>query len=366
VTRYTEFRLDASTVQTLSDGTLKVVGQLTRPGIFSYRNPDGSERKEYRPAEEVFKKSALDTFAGLSLTVNHPPTRLVSPDTWKNVAIGHVGDHVREDAGHVVADLYIKDAGAIARINKGELRHISCGYKVDFDATPGTTPDGVRHDGVQRNMRGNHVALLAGEMPRGGQECVLRLDSAGDEITGSNSFALNSHVELEALKAKVTVLESELAKARTDAAEVTALTAKLAQAEKDLAVAIAQNSPERLDALVEERTAIIATAKGAGVETAGKSTLAIKRAIVAKKTPELATRVDAFGAEAVDAILAVYSTQPHPTMAAAVSVVAADVARADATVDPNAIPKQADLYAASVKASHNAWKNSGDSTKVGA
>ena len=364
--RFSEIRLDASTAQVLSDGTLKVVGQLTHPGVFSYRNPDGSERKEYRPADEVLNKASLATFAGMTITINHPqvPGKLVTPGTWKGVTAGHVGDNVRADGDHAIADLYIKDAAAIAGVQNGTLRKLSCGYcATEIDPTPGVTPEGVRYDAVQRKIVGNHVALLLGQMPRGGDNCTLRLDSSGDEIAPP----LNYGVDLEALKAKVTALESELGKARTDAAEVTKLTAALATAQKDLAVAVAQNSPERLDALVEERMAVVASAKAAGVETKGLSTLAIKRAIVAKKTPELAARVDSFGVEAVDAILAVYQTQPHPTMAAAVSVTVADPARTDAKpADPNATPKQADLYAASVLASRNAWKNSGDTTKVGA
>jgi hypothetical protein len=360
VLRFTDFRLDASAIQQLPDGSLKVVGQLTRPGIFSYRNPDGTERREWRPAAEVFKAEALASFASSTVTLNHPAARKVTSATWKSSAIGHLGENVREDAGHMVSDVYVREDAAVQNVLNGKARFLSCGYRVDYDPTPGVTPEGERYDGIQRNIRGNHVALLIGEAPRGGLDCTLRLDSSGDEV----ARPLNSDVELEALKAKVTVLESELQKARLDSAEMPKLTADLTKANTDLAVAIAQVSPERLDALVEERTAIVAVAKAAGVETAGKSALVIKRAIVAKRTPELAARVDSFGAESIDAILAVYQTLPHPSMTAVVAVAGVDAVRADAAVDANAIPTIADLYAKSLLASQNAWKNSGDSPQV--
>lgn len=366
--RYAEFRLDASTLKELPDGSVRVTAQLTHPGIFSYRNPDGTERREYRPADEVFKKSALDTFASAPITINHPRLpngeRLVNAKSWKSVAIGNLGENVREDAGHVVADLYIRDAGAVADVKSGKLGpFVSCGYSVDFDATPGTTPEGQRFDGVQRNIRGNHLAILpAGVAPRGGSECVLRLDAQGDEDVG-----LKYDVELEALKAQIDVLKGELQKARTDAAEVPGVKAALEAANKKIAELEALVAPERLDALVEERETVVKAAKAAGVDPKGKTALALKRAIVAARTPSLATRVDSLGNEAVDALLAVYADQPHPTMASVVAVVAAPAtvqtptvaARADA-VDVSKVPKVADLYEKSRQNSVNAWKNTGE------
>lgn len=370
--RYTDFRLDASTIQQLPDGSLKVVGQLTQPGVFTYANPDGSPRKEYRPPEEVFKASAMATFAGVTLTINHPRQpdggRLVTSKSWKKDAIGHVGDNVRQDGGHMVADLYIRDESAVRAVLAGQMKHISCGYKVDFDATPGVTPDGQRIDGVQRNMRGNHVALLPnGVAPRGGAECVLRLDSNGDELKSGG-------MELEAALAKVAALEGELKSARTDAADVPALRTKLTKATADLAAAEAllgeAGKPERLDALVEERTAVVAAAKTNGIDPVGKSTLAVKRLIVAKRTPKLADRVDSYDGVALDAVMAVYAEQPHASLAGAVAVLGADVnARtdgADATrTDAGALPKHAEMYTTATKKLHDAWKNDGCVTREG-
>lgn len=361
--RFTDLRLDASTIQELPDGSIKVLGQLTHPGIFQYRNPDGSSRKEWRPREEVFSKEALASFAGVPVTINHPRQsdgqRLVTAKSWKKDAVGHIGDNVREDGGHVVADIYIRDADAVAHVRSHRLKHISCGYNVQFDATPCTTPEGERVDGVQRNMRGNHVALLPeGVAPRGGAECVLRLDSNGDE--------LKSGVDIESLQAQVTALTSELAKARTDAAELPKVKADLVAAQTKIAELGEALKPERLDALADSRAAVVALAKADGVETAGKSTVAIKRAVVAKRTPDLAARVDSLDENALDAVMTAYKSAPaaspvgSPLAVLAPPAAPAGGERTDAAPDANKIPKVSDMHANFVKNSLNAWKNQGE------
>jgi hypothetical protein len=250
--------------------------------------------------------------------------------------------------------MYIRDAAAVARVKNGDLRHISCGYNVDYDPTPGTTQDGSRYDGVQRNIRGNHVALLpSGMPPRGGESCVLRLDAEGNELT-----ALNSDVELEALKAQVTALTAELAKARTDAAEVASLKTALETATAKVAALEAELSPARLDALVTDRAAAVALATSLGVDHAGKSTLAIKRACVAKKTPELASRVDSLSEQSVDTVLAVYGTLPHSSLARAAAVTnpGTDPARTDAAPPAPKVPSYTELYEKHIKEQRDAWK----------
>ena len=331
--RYADFRIDSSSIQDLPDGSIKVTGRFAHSCLVTYRNPDGSPRTEYRPKEEVFNKASMATFAGAPVTINHPVmpngSRLVTADSWKSVASGHLGDNIRD-------------------------RKLSAGYQVDYDPTPGTTPTGERFDGVQRGMRGNHVALVPpGMAPRQGGSCELRLDAEGNELTALNSGV--DQKDIDALNQKVADLTAELAKTRTDAVTITKLEKDLGDAKTELAAF----TPERLDALVEERASVCAAATACGVDPKGKTTLAVKRAVVAKRTPRLADRVDAMDASALDACLAVYAEEPHPSMAAAVAVTSADPAvRTDASNKP--LPRAYELYEASVKASRDAWKNKGD------
>lgn len=158
-------------------GFLIVDARPTRSGVFKYQRPDGSIRREYRPPDEVSRLASLDTLRGASVTDLHPPAGKVTPQNVHELEVGTV-TQVRMDGSFVVAELVIKRADAIELVRQKKRVEISCGYATDFDPTPGTTPEGERHDGVQRNIRYNHAALYPSGHGRGGTECAMRLDAS--------------------------------------------------------------------------------------------------------------------------------------------------------------------------------------------
>jgi len=60
-------------------------------------------------------------------------------------------------------------------------------------------------------------------------------------------------------------------------------------------------------------------------------TLAVKRAIVAKRTPALADRIDSLTEQSLDVALATYKEGPHPSMTSAVAPLVAPVTRTDSS-----------------------------------
>ena len=144
------------------------VAEGMSPGIEP--GPDGtiiSRREE----AEVFAPAALASFEGKPVTSGHPPVDEVTPDDWRQYAVGHVTNVRRgegDNADKVVADLVISDAAAIEAINSG-LREVSCGY----DVTVEQVEPGVER---QTRIRGNHVALV--DAGRAGPECAIK-DSKG-------------------------------------------------------------------------------------------------------------------------------------------------------------------------------------------
>ena len=144
------------------------VAEGMSPGIEP--GPDGtiiSRREE----AEVFAPAALASFEGKPVTLGHPPVDEVTPDDWRQYAVGHVTNVRRgegDNADKVVADLVISDAAAIEAINSG-LREVSCGY----DVTVEQVEPGVER---QTRIRGNHVALV--DAGRAGPECAIK-DSKG-------------------------------------------------------------------------------------------------------------------------------------------------------------------------------------------
>lgn len=106
---------------------------------------------------DELRKSA-PTFQRLELLEVHKPTS--ANDIQQRHLIGTVGSDVVFDGTHLHADLTIWDGDAIKGIETEEKRELSCSYSYDADMTPGTYK-GQSYDGVMRNIKGNHVALVS-------------------------------------------------------------------------------------------------------------------------------------------------------------------------------------------------------------
>lgn len=214
--------------------------------MFPYTLPDGSTRREYRPAEEVFADDSLSTLAHAPVTDLHPEregVRIpVTPENYKDLSVGHVAENVRPMADHVSASLLVQDQDMILKIENGMRRECSAGYSCTLDQTPGVTNQGEVYDAIQRNIRYNHVALGPDGWGRAGSTVALRLDSGDavqatqketiveNEIIDGVSYKVSSP-EWAAAKNKFTVKvtgERDAAMGRADAAEKATAAAKVA------------------------------------------------------------------------------------------------------------------------------------------
>jgi hypothetical protein len=159
--------------ETTDEGYLRVWCRAARSGTQLYKRADGSQVREYRPPEEVSNPESLSTFGMKPATWGHPPVLLDSANT-KKFQVGYSGSQVRYNDGFVEVALVVTDQDAIEKIKRKDATEVSAGYKVDFDPTPGVTPEGESYDGVQRNIRVNHIAIV----PRGraGPEVRLLMD----------------------------------------------------------------------------------------------------------------------------------------------------------------------------------------------
>jgi hypothetical protein len=173
----TVFRYDYGQVtksEISDEGYLKVWCKAARVGTQLYTRGDGMQVREYRPEEEVAKPESLASFGMKAVTMGHPPVLLDTENT-KAHQIGHAGSQVRFSDGFVEVALVITDKSAIERINRGDAQEVSAGYRVDYDPTPGVTPKGESYDGIQRNIRVNHIAIVPNG--RAGRDVRLILDS---------------------------------------------------------------------------------------------------------------------------------------------------------------------------------------------
>lgn len=155
-------------------GFLHVDGYLTRTGVFPYRMPDGTVRRELRTDEEVFSPASLRSFEHAPVTDKHPPIHLDSKNA-KQYASGSA-HNIRRDGRYVAGTLHIIDEKLAESVERGDQEQVSLGYYCDLEPTPGVTPSGERYDCIQRNIRGNHIAMVP--QGRAGSDVKVRMDAA--------------------------------------------------------------------------------------------------------------------------------------------------------------------------------------------
>ena len=296
------FRYDVAPIdkyELTPEGYLRCWSTIARTGVQMYTDSDGSVRREYRPETEVASPESLASFAGKAITLEHPPVLLDSANT-KDYQIGFSGTEVVYDNGFVRAVMTITDDEAIKRIMRGDAKEVSAGYRVNYEATPGVTDSGENYDGIQKEISGNHIAVV--RRGRAGPQVKLHLDrlDAADpslitpleepsmtakvnfdgaefEVTESVALAITKEREdarmsyedmkkkcdelqaaADSMKADMASMEEKM-KAKQDSAEgrADALSEENAALKSDLEAAKQVN----VDSIVEERIALIDKAR---------------------------------------------------------------------------------------------------------
>jgi hypothetical protein len=170
-------------------------------------------------------------------------------------------------------------------------RELSCGYSLNLDETPGTTPAGEGYDAIQRDSVYNHIAIV----PHG-RAGIARLNMDGSQIIDDEEekqmaeltkIRLDSGIEYEcAPEVKV-----EIEKMRKDSAEKAkaydtlqakfdALEAELAK-EKEGRKADAEQAKANFDEAVKARVELLKVAEAHKVENADSMTdTEIKTAVI--------------------------------------------------------------------------------------
>ena len=170
------FRYDVAPIdkyELTSEGYLRAWATIARTGVQQYTAADGSIRREYRPETEVASPVSLASFAGKAITLEHPSVLLDSSNT-KDYQIGFTSTEVVYDNGFVRAVMTITDKDAIERIMRGDAKEVSAGYRVNYEAIPGVTDSGENYDGIQKDISGNHIAVV--RRGRAGPQVKLHLD----------------------------------------------------------------------------------------------------------------------------------------------------------------------------------------------
>ena len=237
-------------------------------------------------------------------------------DNWKAHAVGEVNGIHRVGDLLAAKTICIKDSTAIAALKSGK-RELSNGYRFTLDLTAGVTPQGEAYDGIQRNIRGNHIALV--DAARCGSAC--RISDSTNPLKGNQPMTTRTVVvdgiPHEVPSTAAAVIE-KLVKDSADALQLSvesdkklkdakdAHTAEVAKLQADHVTALDALrkdviTPEARDALVADWAKMLNEAKrlAPDVATDGKTCLQVRREVIAAVAKDNAT-----AKAVVDAVLA--------------------------------------------------------------
>lgn len=234
--------------KSVKDGSARIVDQngffevkrnpISKVGVFPYsgRSIGGEEPDRiyhvYRPAEELGSAECIESFKLLPFVDEHHMVGEGAMPAEQKGVHGTTGEDVFFEDGTLYSNLKVF-SNALANLIEGGKRELSCGYRCEYEFAPGEY-NGVKYDAIQRNIRGNHLALV--EEGRMGKEVAV-LDSMvftfdAKEFLSMENKELEQHESAEmkeinsikeliaALAAKVdSLIEGEKKEAEMEAAK---------------------------------------------------------------------------------------------------------------------------------------------------
>jgi hypothetical protein len=240
------------------EGYLRGEAVVTRIGVFSYQNADGSIRRELRHPDDVLSTESLDSLRMIPITVDHP-NELVTAANADKLSVGQTGENLRVDGRHVLVPLTITASRGIAAVKDSGRQELSLGYKLDLVEEKGNY-DGEAYTHRQRNIRYNHLALV--HAARAGKAARLNLDGVDASVLIDEETRPMLKVNVDGIQydaAPEVARALEKATSAAAAAETSRLAEKTradkAEAERDVAQSSLATEKARADKAEAERIA---------------------------------------------------------------------------------------------------------------
>lgn len=367
------------------DGYLVADARIARTGIQLYAGrevgrPDLDVVRVYRPGEEVFSDATLKSAAHRPVTNDHPPES-VNSKNWKRFSVGQTADEVTGEGIFIRVPLMVSDEAAIKDIEAGK-REVSAGYTCELEWTDGVTPGGEAYDAIQKNIRLNHVAIVAsgragsevrigdGAAPWGASPILPTADERNPHMADNLRTVIVDGLSVSVTDQGAQAIE-KLTKDRDDARKAVAdaeaghseaIKAKDAElAKKDAEIDDLKGKimdDAALDARVQARADLIGKAIqiAKDVKVEGLSDAAIRKAVVVAKLGDAAVK------DKPDA----YIDARFDILAEGIGKTQADPVRgviADGVQHTDAATAAAQARTAYIDQQRNAWKGEASATK---
>jgi hypothetical protein len=193
---------------------------ISKVGVFEYSGKQINDELEpdkiynvYRPQEELESEECIESFRLVPLIDDHEmlgdeDLGFTSPE--KKGVQGVIGEDVFFKDGYLLGNLKIFSESLKKLIDSGK-KDLSIGYRCKYEIIDGNY-DGVHYDAIQREIRGNHIALV--DEGRSGRDVSVldhfkfTVDSAGLKMADMSNETKDEEIK----KDEETVKDEEIKK----------------------------------------------------------------------------------------------------------------------------------------------------------
>lgn len=138
---------------------------ISKAGVFDYLGSEigapepGRIYKVFRPPEELASEETIKSFRLTPFIVDHEMLGKNATPAEKKGIQGVIGENVYFDHPYLRANIKIFSDAALSDIDRGKIE-LSPGYRSRYDFDNPGVYEGQAYEVIQRQLRGNHLALV--------------------------------------------------------------------------------------------------------------------------------------------------------------------------------------------------------------
>lgn len=203
----------------VKDNPISKAGVFEYPGFQIKGAPDPNKiYKVYRPEEELSRPETIESFKLVPFINEHAMLGKGFKDAEDKGVEGVIGQDVYFDAPYLRGNIKVFARRTLDSVDAGKVE-LSPGYLCEFVYEPGVY-NGEHYDYVQRNIRGNHLALV--DNGRSGRDVsvmdsvamdsmAITIDSGDLKMADENLAAAGEGMTLEAVVKALETLAPQVA-----------------------------------------------------------------------------------------------------------------------------------------------------------
>lgn len=185
---------------TSPQGLYILSGESLNVGVLPYLI-DGVSAGIFTSPNELFAEESLSTLVGVGVTIEHPEQFLTSTDGMVGIVLSAEPNYKNSDTNpdaafyNILLKVAIFDSKAIEYIKQGN-NELSAGYDAEIVAEEGNW-HGSPYSFVKKNIRYNHLAIVASGTARNGTSSKLLVDNK--QCRDYNAFKITDSAKVSTI-----------------------------------------------------------------------------------------------------------------------------------------------------------------------